>query len=118
MKKNYVGLIMMLAGIGIIIAGIILTVIPLFDFDVYTFNLGQSLIYAFGFSFVGIVLIIMSVIYNTLYNNKVTKITDEIAKSVKEHIEKEKKPSICPYCGNKIIKDSNNCSNCGASIKK
>ena len=89
MKRNYVSLIMRILGIGIILAGIILTIIPLFDFNMYTFNLGQSMIYAFGFSFVGIVLIILSVIYNTLYPNKNTKTIDEIAEVVKKELKKE-----------------------------
>ena len=117
MKKNYVSLIMMIAGIGIIIAGIILTIIPLFDFNAFTFELGKSMVYAFGFSFVGIVLIVMSVIYNSLCTINNTKSTDEIAKSVKESLEKEKKSKVCPYCGNNLKKDSRKCSNCGAGIE-
>ena len=117
MKRIYVSLIMRIVGIGIIIAGIVLTIIPLFDFDVFTFELGKSIIYAFGFSFVGIVLIVLSVIYNSLTSINNTKSTDEIAESVKKTLTKEKKATVCPYCGNNLKKDSSKCSNCGASIK-
>jgi uncharacterized membrane protein len=117
MKKNYISLIMLIAGIGIILTGITLTVIPLFNFDVFTFNLGQAMVYALGFSFVGIVLIILSVIYNSLFSSKDTKSTEEIAKTVKESLEKEKQPKICPYCGNKLKQNTKKCSNCGAEVK-
>ena len=60
----------------------------------------------------------MSVIYNTLYTTDSTKSTDEIAKSVKDTLEKEKKANVCPYCGNKLKKDSSKCTNCGATIEK
>ena len=121
MKKNPISLIMLLAGIGIIITGIVMTVIPLFNFNVFTFNLGKSIVYAFVFTFVGIVLIILSIMYNSKKIIDSTNNTiDSIAESVKETLLKEKeskKTKKCEYCGNKIKADSNKCSNCGAMFK-
>lgn len=121
MKKNYISLIFRIIGIILIITGIIMTVIPMFSFDVFTFNLGRSMIFAFGFTFVGIVLIIISVMLNTsLFNGKTKELEDEISELIKTEINEEKeskKPTICNYCGGKVNTNSTHCENCGAKVK-
>lgn len=121
MKKNPISLIILLAGVGIIITGIVMTVIPLLNFNVFTYNLGRSIVYAFVFSFVGIVLIILSIMYNSKrILDSTNKTIDTIAENVKETILKEKeinKIRKCEYCGNKIKAGSNKCNNCGATIQ-
>lgn len=118
MKRNYVSLIIRIMGIGIIITGFIMTAIPLFNFNVFTFNLGRAIVFAFGFTFIGIVLIIGSIVYNSY--KRINSI-DEIADQVKDNLVKEKeskKPKKCEYCGNKIKSGENKCNNCGASTNQ
>ena len=122
MKKNsIVATIIRIVGIAIIAVGIIMTVIPMFNFNVFTFKLGKSIVFALGFSFIGIVLIIISVIYKTISGNynSIKTTTDEIAEKIKRTIQTEKQNADkkCPYCDSPIPSDIKKCQNCGAKIK-
>lgn len=121
MKKNPISMIILMFGVGIIITGIAMTIIQLTNFNVFTFNIGKAIVFAFGFTFVGIVLIIISVIYNSkkIIDKNINTI-DTIADKVKETLTNEissKKPKKCEYCGNKIKSGTNKCENCGAMYK-
>ena len=123
MKKSpIVSTIMRIVGIAIIAIGIVMTAIPMFNFDVFTFNLGRSMVFAFGFSFVGIFLIVISVIYKSLSSNINNKLsTDEISEKVKKNLEEEKtkkeQSKNCPYCDSPLNENTKKCPNCGAQIK-
>ena len=119
MKKNPISIIILLTGIGIISTGIVMTTISLINFNVFTFNLGKAIVYIFGFSFAGIVLIILSIIYNSRKiinsaNNTIDQIAHKVKKTLENEIE-DKTPKKCQYCGNKIKSGSNKCKNCGAT---
>ena len=120
MKRNYISIIFAIFGILAIVAGITLTVIPLFDFDVFTFNLGKSMVTALVFPFIGIVLITFSVILHIMgkSTDKMASIND-IAKSVKGDLENKannNKPKKCKYCGG-LVEIDKPCPNCGAVYK-
>ena len=61
MKSSKIGLIFKILGFGLVTFGIILTIIFMIDFNAYNFNLIRVMIFALGFPFVGIVIIIISV---------------------------------------------------------
>ena len=122
MKKSpIVSTIIRIVGIAIIAIGIVMTIIPMFNFNVFTFNLGRSMVFAFGFSFVGIFLIVISVIYKSLYSNNNNLSTDEISKKVKKNLEEEKikkeQSKNCPYCDSPLDENTKKCPNCGAKVK-
>ena len=117
----------MMIGVALIVTGIIATIIQLSNFDVYTFNLGKSIILVFGFSFVGIVCIISAIALRptetTTANKKTShkKSLKEIASEVKSKLNEEqeaKKPQPCPYCKSLIAANETKCSNCGAIARR
>jgi len=109
--KKYISLFMLIGGIIIIIAGIVFTIIPLLDFDAFTFPLGKAIIFVFGFSFIGIVMIVLSSIIKSY--NKIN-LMDDIANNVKNELDNNKKDIVCKYCGSKIDTKTHICPNCGA----
>ena len=117
----------MMIGVALIVTGIIATIIQLSNFDVYTFNLGKSIVLVFGFSFVGISCIISAIALRpteTTTANKTTsrkKSLEDIASEVKSKLNEEqesKKPQPCPYCKTLIAASETKCPNCGASSKR
>ena len=116
MKKKFsIAMLFRILGILIILYGIISTGLSLINFDVYTYNLLGSTVSMIGSMFVGIVLIIISVVINA--NKQQNDTSNEIAKKMKEElseIKESKSPKKCKYCGSVI--NGNKCVNCGATI--
>ena len=110
MKNSYIYIIRIL-GVILVLSGIIFPIFPLINFDAYTFPLGKSIVFAFGFTFVGIVLIVGSFVAKSY--DKINEI-NEIASKVKEDLNENKKIKNCEYCGSKIDNKTHKCPNCGA----
>ena len=109
--KKYIALFLQIGGFLIIGAGIIFTIIPMFSFNAYTFPLAKSIIFIFGFTFFGIVMIVVSSIIKSYHN---ISIRNNIANNVKNELDEKKKNIVCEYCGSKFDTKTHKCPNCGA----
>lgn len=124
MKKNsLIYIILNLIGTALIIAGILMTVIPLFNFNGQTFKLIPALMSGILLPLVGIIIIVISTIANI--NIKSNQEIEEISAKAKEKILNDKSKDTqtqnncitCKYCGCKSSADQKTCSKCGAKIK-
>lgn len=124
MKKNsIIYIICNLIGTAIIIAGILMTIIPLFNFNGQTFKLIPALMSGILLPLVGIIIIVITTIVKI--NSKSNQEIEEISAKAKEKILNDKgndtqSPSnciTCKYCGRKSSTDQKTCSKCGAKIK-
>ena len=109
--KKYIALFLQIGGFLIIGAGIIFTVIPMFSFDAFTFPLAKAIVFVFGFTFFGIVMIVVSSIIKSYYN---ISLMNNIADNVKSELDEKKINTVCQYCGSKIDTKNKKCPNCGA----
>ena len=105
-------------GIGLFVLGIIMTIVSISKFDVFTYKLNTGVIFGIAFPFVGIVLVIISTIIGTMSTR--SDIVDNVAKQVKDVLknEQENKQNIktCKYCGSKCSTDNPKCPSCGAKL--
>ncbi len=119
MKSSKIGLIFKILGFGLVTFGIILTIVFMIDFNAYNFNLIRVMIFALGFPFVGIVIIIISVALNNykVQESELKNISDK-AKKILDNKTTNNSAINCEYCGCKLDPNSNKCINCGAKINK
>ena len=107
-------------GIGLFVLGIIMTIVSISKFDVFTYKLNTGVIFGIAFPFVGIVLVIISTIIGTMSTR--SDIVDNVAKQVKDVLknEQENKQNIktCKYCGSECSTDNPRCPSCGAKLDK
>lgn len=116
--------ILRILGFVLIFGGIVLSIAPMFKFDIYTFNTQLFIASGFVLPVIGIAIIIISsyLLMKNKINNNVEKVTEEeIAKRVKEKISKSESdklsPKVCEYCGCKNKSDAANCKSCGSNLK-
>lgn len=107
-------------GFGIIIFGIVLTVIPLFNFDGRTFKLIPALISGLLLPLIGIITIVGTIIASTIKksNDEIEDISNKVKKEMGNiKAKSQSATNTCAYCGCKCKKEDNVCPNCGAKIK-
>lgn len=117
-KNKALVIIFRILGIGLFVLGIIITIVSIAKFDVFTYKLNTGVIFGIAFPFVGIVLVIISTIIGTMSTR--SDIVDNVAKQVKDVLknEQENKQNIktCKYCGSKCSTDNTKCPSCGAKL--
>lgn len=124
MNKTLVTIFRIL-GISFIVLGVVLTIVSMTKFDVFTYKLTTGMIVGIAFPFVGIVLIVIATIMSTISTDKTETDTNksekEIAELVKNSLKSEQDDNcavnVCKYCGSKVKTDKNVCPSCGAKIK-
>lgn len=124
MNKTLVTIFRIL-GISFIVLGVVLTIVSMTKFDVFTYKLTTGMIVGIAFPFVGIVLIVIATIMSTISTDKTETDTNksekEIAELVKNSLKSEQDDNsavnVCKYCGSKVETDKNVCPSCGAKIK-
>lgn len=115
-------LIFKILGGVLITIGIVITIIPLFNFDGQTFKLIPALLSGLAMPLVGMSMIIITIIIDTnnASNDEIDQISSKARKEItKSNLEKSKSASnTCKYCGCKNKIDATTCKNCGAKISK
>lgn len=120
-KKPSVFKIMCAVGIIVIVFGILLTVIPLFNFSGSTFRLIPAMLSGLAMPLVGMVIIVVCSIVAT--NNKSDDEIDNISAKVKKKMaesgenKSQSEMAHCEYCGCNCKKEDKKCPHCGAKIK-
>lgn len=105
-------------GIALFVLGIVMTIVSIAKFDVFTYRLNTGMIFGIAFPFVGIVLVIISTVIGTMSSK--SDITEDVAKQVKNVLKNEQDSKqnikICKYCGSKCSTDNPKCPSCGAKL--
>lgn len=120
-KKPSVFKIMCIVGAIVIFFGILLTVIPLFNFSGSTFKLIPAMLSGLAMPLVGMLIIVIGNIMatNSKADDEIENISAKVKEKMTENSANKSQSEIlhCEYCGCNCKKEDKKCPHCGAKIK-